>query len=305
MIPLRWVHLFRLLCTLALTSRFISTAQDQPRQGIPHYKYRTSPSDLEVGGELLGLAPGQTCYVRYLDLLHLPQRKVLATGDANFGHPVHLSGVLLESLPKFLRAKPDAEMVTAMSVDRYKTNYPVSYLQDHHPLLILRIEGRPPSEWARSPEGPVLGPYIISHASFTPSFRVLAHTDEPQIPWGVVRLDIRREASVYGGIEPRGSKASQNSVHQGYIIARQNCFRCHNEHAEGGSKANRSWQVVARRSVADPEFFNNYVRHPDLINPASRMAPNPEYDSATLSALRDYFSLFASPRNDFGDEEIR
>ena len=189
-------------------------------------------------------------------------------------------------------------MITATSVDSYKVNYPASYLRDHHPLLVLRIEGRPPAEWARSPHGPVLGPYIISHTSFTPSFRVLAHPEEPQIPWGVVRLDIRREETVYGGIEPRGSKANQTSVQQGYIIARQNCFRCHNEHAEGGFKANRSWQVVARRSVADPQYFNSYVKRPDLMNSASSMAASPKYDDVTLTALRDYFSLFASPRND-------
>jgi hypothetical protein len=35
------------------------------------------------------------------------------------------------------------------------------------------------------------------------------------------------------------------------------------------------------------------VRTPKLVNPQSEMAGSPQYDEATLKALRAYFSLFA------------
>jgi len=163
-------------------------------------------------------------------------------------------------------------------------------------VLVVRINGQPPARWPKSLDGPSMGPYMISHASFTPSFRVLSHADEPQIPWGVVRLDFRRESEVYAGIQPLGSSAGELIVQQGFTIARQNCFRCHNQGSEGGMKANRSWEVVARRSVADPEYFDAYVRNPGRLNPASQMAASPNYDDVTLAALRAYFKPFAEVR---------
>ena len=45
---------------------------------------RSSPGDLEVGGELKGLQPGSTRYVRYDDLLRLPQETYLVSDDSNF-----------------------------------------------------------------------------------------------------------------------------------------------------------------------------------------------------------------------------
>jgi mono/diheme cytochrome c family protein len=85
--------------------------------------------------------------------------------------------------------------------------------------------------------------------------------------------------------------ARNSPVEQGYMIARQDCFRCHNMGAEGGTKAGRSWlKLAARRKMArippdDPqshvgESKGNHARsHP--------------YDDATLDALTAYFKTFA------------
>jgi hypothetical protein len=44
---------------------------------------------------------------------------------------------------------------------------------------------------------------MITNAKFTSSFKVLAHADEAQIPWGVVRLEIREEKAVWGDCSER------------------------------------------------------------------------------------------------------
>ncbi len=260
---------------------------------IPLHRTRSSPSDLEIGGDLAGVVRGKSRFVRYADLLRLPQETVLAVGDTNFAHPVQVSGVLLERLPTYLGAASRAQMVTASCDDGYKANYTAAYLSSHHPLLVLRIQGQPPAGWPKSVDGSSMEPYMISHSSFAPSFHVLSYVDEPQIPWGVIRIDFRDESEVYAGIQPQGPLASTEIVQQGFTIARQKCFRCHNRGAEGGTKAGRSWELVARRSVHDPKYFDDYVRHPKSMNPASQMLASPEYDGQTLAALRAYFQPFA------------
>jgi hypothetical protein len=254
------------------------------KASVPLYATRTSPTDLEIGGEITGVPHGEIRFVHYADLLHLPQQSVIANNDTNFGKPVHISGILLEDLPALLGASPQAQMITALCDDLYKANYPADYLKTHHPILVLTIEGQPPTLWPKA----IDGPYIITHADFTPTFHILAHADEPQIPWGVVRLDFRREAEVYAGIQPRDP-----ATQQGYTIARQNCFRCHNEGAEGGTKAGLTWEAIARFSATAPEFFDSYVRDPKKVNPAAHMDGSPGYDDATLNALHAYFKPFA------------
>ncbi|HVG26001.1 MAG TPA: hypothetical protein VM865_00240 [Acidobacteriaceae bacterium] len=257
------------------------------------YPARSSPTDLEIGGDLAGMKRGETRFVRYRDLLRLPQRSFTAVGDSNFAGPVPVSGIALADLPILLGAEPEARMVTALSGDRYKANYPPEYLQAHDPILVLRIQGRPPAGWPRSRDGAAMGPYMITHASFTPAFHALAHADEPQVPWGVVRLDFRREAEVFAGIAPTGPAGSGRAVQLGFTIARQNCFRCHNQGAEGGMKSGISWEGMAKAAVANRQRFDRYVTDPRSVNPSTSMPANPAYDATTLAALRAYFRPFA------------
>ena len=57
----------------------------------------------------------------------------------------------------------------------------------------FKINGKTEDKWPKTKYGGSLGPYLISHPVFTPSFKVLSHTDEPQIPFGVTRIEFREE----------------------------------------------------------------------------------------------------------------
>ena len=253
---------------------------------------RQAPSDLEVGGSLQDVPQGETRFVSYKSLLTLPQETYTVTDDPNFGKTVQISGISLEKLPGWLGAQSGATMVIAICDDKYAAHYPASYVHAHHPLLVLKVNGREPDHWPPSFDGLRMAPYMVSHPSFKPSFRVLSHDDEAQIPWAVVRLDLRREQTVYAPIEPQGAAAKDPVVQQGYAIARQNCFRCHSRSGEGGQKSKLLWRDLAHEAVTNPTRFDAYVRHPKTLNPQSQMAASPQYDDATLSALRRYFASF-------------
>jgi mono/diheme cytochrome c family protein len=258
---------------------------------------RRSPSDLEIGGDLPGLTPGTTRFLRREDLLALPQASYTVTDDTNFRGPTEVSGVSLEILLRDLVGPSNAELVIAICADQYRANYPHAYLATHHPLLVLNINGRPPEHWPKDAEGrgQDMGPYLISHPKFIPSFRVLSHSDEPQIPWAVVRLEFRDESSVFATIAPVGVNAAEPTVRAGYQIAKQNCLRCHNMGSVGGQKARRPWLVLSAWAQTSPEYFAAYVRNSRAVNPHAQMPANLSYDEATIRALTAYFRTFAQP----------
>jgi hypothetical protein len=244
---------------------------------------RQAPTDLEVG-------TGQ--FISYKDLLRLPQVSFTTSGDSNFPVPAHIGGVPLDELRRLLDAKED--MVVAICADGYRSNYPPKYLAAHHPVLVLTVDGKAQDGWPKTQEGGELGPYLVSNPDFVPSFKVLSHSDEAQIPFRVVGLAFRNEQEVFGAIAPHGDFAPGSPVMDGYTIARQNCFRCHNIGAEGGQMASIPWPVLGAMAKTSPEFFAKYVRNPQALNPRSRMEGSPGYDGQTIAALQAYFSTFAA-----------
>lgn len=285
--------------------RAAAGSRDSSRPAVSLNAARKSASDLEVGGELAGLPRGATRYVTLASLLALPQVTYMVTDDTNFAGAAgggtkvsgtKISGVALKELAGVLAAAPESDMVVAICDDKYRANYPRDYVKAHQPLLVLRVNGRLYPGWPKDSETHQfsMGPYMISHPKFTPAFTVLSHTDEAQIPWGVVRIEFRDERLVFGAIAPRGPRAQDAAVQAGYRIAEQNCFRCHNMGGEGGEKSGRPWLVLAAWAAASPEYFSAYVRDPKKKNRHAEMPANRGYDDVTIRAIREYFATFIS-----------
>jgi hypothetical protein len=288
---LSWLMLF------LLPGIFQSTAQTPtatPRNLL--LAARSSPEDLEIGGELSGLPAGSMRYVRYEDLLRLPQETYTISDDTNFKGKTEISGVPLTSLAKLFGKAEHSDLIVAICYDKYRSNYPSDYLADHHPILVLKVNGKTREQWPMSEYGGPMGPYMISHPTFKPSFKILSHEDEPQIPFGVTRLEFRTQAVVFGTIKPEGTWVKGSQVWQGYQIARQDCFRCHGLYNEGGERASRSWLILAAWAATDPVGFKQYIHDPKSIQASAKMPAHGDYDEATLKALTAYYATFAPVR---------
>ena len=185
-------------------------------------------------------------------------------------------------------------MVVAICDDKYRANYPREYLAAHHPVLVLTVNGQPPSGWPKDSQEHKydMGPFMVSQPKFTPSFKVLSESEEPQFPWGVLRLEFRNEKTVFGSIAPRATHAAEAAVEAGFRIAKQNCFKCHNSGTEGGEKSGVPWATLAALAAATPKTFGEYVRDPVSQNAKAQMPGNPSYDAATIKALTAYFQTF-------------
>src|ERR1700759_1068487 len=129
---------------------------------------RQGASDLELSGELLGLTPESTRFITRDQLLVMPQVNLTITGDPNFSRPTRIRGVKLEDLVRRLAASSASAMVVAICDDGYRASYPLDYLAAHHPVLVLEVNGEPPSGWPKAAEDHIseMGPYMITHANF-------------------------------------------------------------------------------------------------------------------------------------------
>ncbi|MGC2299897.1 MAG: cytochrome c [Acidobacteriaceae bacterium] len=260
-------------------------------QRIPLAAQRTSPQDLEISGDVPGIPQGEKRFVHYAALSGLAQVTFTVRDDANFSGPVKLSGVPLDALTAALGVG-GGKMIAASSNDGYEAHYTPEYRATHHPFLVLRMGGEEPAKWAKGPEGENYGPYLISHASFSPAFHVLAQKDEAQIPYGVMGLRFLDEAAVLKELRPPGAPAGSPAM-QGYRIVLQNCLRCHREGDVGGTKSPFGWPQMALIAEGNPSAFGKYVVRPNSVNPEANMPANPDYDAATVTALTDYFRSFA------------
>jgi mono/diheme cytochrome c family protein len=278
---------------LAFSAIFLVAASSEPFPAF--HEKRQLASDLEVSGALAGLPPDSTRYLTRDDLLGLPLVNFTVKDDRNFTGPTKIRGVKLEELARRLAASSAADMVVAICDDGYRATYPHDYLVAHHPVLVLEVNNEPPSGWPKAAEdhSSNMGPYIIAHPKFVPSYKILSHVEEAQIPWGVVRIEFREEKIVFGAIAPRGPQAQDREVQDGLRIAEQNCFRCHNAGSEGGQKSGRSWESLGALAAESPKDFAAYIRNPLAKNRSAQMPGNPQYDDATLSALTSYFRTFS------------
>lgn len=277
-----------LLCTV------ISMAQQSPRP-IFHAR-REAASDLEVSGTLKGVPRGESRYVSREFLESLPRVSVKVDSVEDFPAIADASvgGIYLNDLARKLGAAGDTlaigSAIEAICTDGYVSSFPPRYTAAHRPIFILTIDGLSPKAWAAKNHGYDAGPYFIAYEHFVPSFRVLSHDDWAQEPTQVDKLLFTTEERLYAGIMP---KASEAQVSQGFQIARQNCYRCHNAGAYGGTKAGLSWSELGAIAKDRPKYFEDWVQDPQAVRRNAKMPPNKNYDTATLAVLQRYFATFA------------
>jgi cytochrome c2 len=293
-----------LAAIVAAGCAFSPSARGSPRQagsspatGVALREARTSPSDLEVGGELAGLPAGTTRYVTMEDLRTLPQVRYVTTNDPNFEKPTKIAGIALAALARELGADPTADLIVAICNDKYRANYTHTYIAAHRPVLAVEVNGKTPTGASKDfgSAGFEMGPFLVSQPHFVPGYTTLGYPEQPLIPWGVVRVEFRKEKEVLGAIAPRGPHAQDADIQKGFTLAEPNCYRCHNMGAEGGQKAEVPWTSLASMAVRSRGFFVSYVRDPQKLNPQARMEGTKDYNDQAMDALIAYFTTFETP----------
>lgn len=279
---------------IALGCSGLAAGRDADRTAL--HVGRQAATDLEVSGKVRGIPAGESRFISREYLLGLPQigatvrHSELASTPLDPG--LSIQGVYLEELAKSLGT--EGEAVAAICSDGYTSTLPASYIREHRPILVLTIEGLTLHDWAAKKGAFDASPYFVGYQHFTASFKVRSHADQPAEPDGMVKIVFDTEERLYAGIAPkRRAGAHDPAQMDGYRIARQNCYRCHNSGANGGTKAGVEWRKMGLIAKKKPKYFEAWVRNPQSIKPTSKMPPNMDYDKATLTALERYFATFA------------
>jgi mono/diheme cytochrome c family protein len=296
MSPRKLAAIFFVFCAMAGSA----PSQSQPIKKLTIASTRHADDDLEVTGMVAGLPAGAVGYVSYAELATLPQITTTIRNDSNFANQasrgVRITGIGLEQLAKALGALSESDLIDALCTDRYRAHYPADYIAAHQPIFALKINRERPARWAAKAHEYDPGPYFITHADFMPRDKFLTYLEQPQIPENLMRLNFSTVAATYGPITPRGDFPPNSPVAQGFLIAKQNCLRCHFLNDAGGTKSNRDWPSLAKSAREQPQFFERYVHDPQSVEPHAHMEGSPTYDEATLNALTAYFRTFTGER---------
>jgi len=267
---------------------------ESPQKPMLH-DARTSSNDLELTGDVPGAFAYAGHYLSYSELLKLPQVTVTVTDDSNFPGKAEITGVYLDEVLHVFGIPGENTLIAAICDDGYEGHYSEEYRAAHHPILVLKLNGKELGLAKRMADGGSYGPYLVSHPSFTSRFITLSHPEEAQIPNGVLELRFEKEDDVFHAIELHGDFAVSSPQMQGYTIARQNCFRCHNAGEYGGRRSGISWGVLGKIATGKPAYFKAYIKDPEAANAYTEMPAFPDYNDATLAAITAYFQ--AIPAN--------
>jgi cytochrome c553 len=283
---------------IGLNEREKEAGQEQAAnaQQLPLHANRLSATDLEFSGDVPGSQAYAGMYASYAELLGLRRATFTVTDDANFPDKAALGGVSLDELMQTLHVPDKKTLVAAVCDDGYEAHYSADYRAAHDPFLVLTINGKAPALVKRSGEEGAYGPYLISHPRFVARYRILSHSEETQIPNGVIELRFLNDDEVLNAIHPRGNFAADTPQIQGYEIAKENCLRCHNAGDYGGHKAGITWSVLGKIAGKRPKYFRAYIKDPQAESDYAEMPGFPEYDDATLAALTEYFQT-VNPRS--------
>jgi mono/diheme cytochrome c family protein len=272
------------------------SAGGQPARQLARATQRHSPSDLEVLTLDSAGVTRSTVFLSRGYLASLPQISSVLTPDSNFPElppsGARITGVDLNTL---IHSFDPSAAVVAVCRDGYVAPFPQQALQDHHPILVYAIDGISPHQWAIKHHAYDPGPYFVTYTNFVPSFHILRHEDFPQHPAEILQIKLLPPTSLFSGITPPNAAQlpPDSPILDGFRIAQQNCVRCHQSGATGGTKAHGTWQHLAEVAKIRPEFFADWVHNPQALDPHDGMPPNLKYDQATLKALTRYFQTFA------------
>jgi hypothetical protein len=253
---------------------------------------RSSSQDLEVFDIKPDGSISVPRYYRYEQLLTLPLVTVKTAKDPNTQQPATYTGVYFNDLIQALQSSPEQTVLGANCYDGYQQYYDPDYNEKHHPIFLLKYDGKAPADWPKSEHDSPMGPYCVVHENFQPLETIYGYTEAPRIPFGIVSVELTSYALSLGKFDSAGQINSE--VVKGEKIAIGSCVSCHNNGSAGGKMAQHPWQVLAANAVYNGDYFRQYVINPQKFKPNAAMPAHPTFDSATLDALQVYFKTVLS-----------
>ena len=265
---------------------FLSIVAPARLAALELHATRTSPTDLALTGRLAGVPAGETRFVSWSDLRALPTSKLKLTGEFLPGEQ-EVTVLFLSDLWAALPRGTGVDTLLATCHDHYASIYRETFIAEYRPFIVLEINGTGPASWPPPGLKYNPGPYVITIASsVAPPVAGLLDAGHKR-PWGVTELELANFADRELGAFTGKWAALSPSAEAGREIWINSCACCHVGPGRmfGGSKSDRPFGVVAAYAAEAPEYFKNYVRHPQAVVPGAKMEAHPHYTDEQLKDL--------------------
>lgn len=223
----------------------------------------------------------------YERLAALP-KQTFAFDDGAYFKGQEVTVVRLADFWQAVAPSEDVDTLTAYCKDDYFSVYTRAFVDTYDPFIIIEVEGLLPTEWQDGLQN--AAPYFISFAMKPemPAYRDPTH----KRPWGVESVTFGTYSELFSVLYEEPYIELSESAALGRDIWINSCSSCHQAPGNGigGRKAARPWEILAVHAKLNKDYFRQYVRNPQAINPAAQMEAHPQYSDEELEALMDFLS---------------
>lgn len=246
----------------------------------------SGPHDIAIAGEVEGIPAGEKRWLKWSDLRALPTEEHVIEGEFVPG-PQKVTVAFLSTLLDNLPVKSKAPTVLAYCKDGYLSVFDPAFVATWRPVIVLEINGQGPEAWPPPGLNYNPGPTVITvEERLTPGVNAVLDIDHKR-PWGVNEIHIVSAESAFKNMHSDKWAALSQRAQDGRTLWVNSCMSCHVGPGEklGGTKSGRPFAVLAAHAEFNAEYFKNYVRAPQKMNPGAKMAAHPHYTDEQLLAL--------------------
>jgi hypothetical protein len=109
------------------------------------------------------------------------------------------------------------------------------YNGKHHPIFLVKYDGKAPADWPKSEHNSPMGPYCVVHENFQSSETIYGYIEPPRISFGIVSVELTSYALSLGKFAALDRHNPE--VVKGEKIAIGSCVSCYNNGSAGGKMA--------------------------------------------------------------------
>ncbi|MEM9025503.1 MAG: c-type cytochrome [Verrucomicrobiota bacterium] len=263
------------MCALAACAVLLSACS-----GPGSESENSASSDVEAPLKVyLGSEEASLSYDR---IAALPSQ-TFAFDDGAYFKGQEVTAVMMEDLWKAVDPERQTDTITAYCTDKYFSVYPRAFVQTYQPFVIIKVDGKVPSEWTGALKN--ASPYFISFKNddSKPPYKYQRN----KRPWGVVSVTFGKYDEMFSAFYSGVYEDLTGPAVEGREIWVNSCASCHQAAGNGigGHRAVRPWEVLAVHASVNVDYFKNYVLDPKSVNPVAEMEAYPEYSDAQLDTI--------------------
>jgi cytochrome c2 len=186
---------------------------------------------------------------------------------------------------------PKMDTIMAYCYDGYVSYYPMDFVEQYEPYIVLDIEGVEQGSLKLEGEGaPDMGPFYITFAKPLKQGSPEMPDPDNKRPYGVYKLAVGSQEDLVGLMFQGAFAELSESAASGRQLWLNNCMSCHTwgQGGPGGDLSNRTSQILSIHAKYNKQYFHDFIKDPHVTMPDAKMPKHPHYDDETIENIRQF-----------------